>query len=64
MGKEGLGERGTGPCLRLRVTDIEFRIDPLRIWLITFKKAGTDEVFYSAVLPDGTIVGPEDEMKV
>ena len=40
----------------LEVADIEFRIDPLRFWLITFKKAGTDEVFYAVMLPDGTIV--------
>jgi hypothetical protein len=29
-----------------------------------FKKVGTDEAFYSMVLPDRTIVEPEDEMKV
>jgi hypothetical protein len=48
----------------LEVTDIEFRIDPLRFWLVMFKKVGTDEAFYSMVLPDRTIVEPEDEMKV
>jgi hypothetical protein len=40
------------------VADIELRIQPLRFWLVTFKKAGTDELFSAVVLPDGTIVEP------
>jgi hypothetical protein len=27
-------------------------------------KAGTDEIFYAVVLPDGTIVEPQDESQV
>jgi hypothetical protein len=48
----------------LDVADVEIRIDPLRSWLVTFKKPGTDEEFYAAVLPDGTIAEPQDETKV
>ena len=48
----------------LKVADIELRIEPLRFWLVTFKKAGTDEEFYVVVLPDGTIVEPQDEERV
>jgi hypothetical protein len=48
----------------LEVADVEFRIDPLRFWLVTFKKAGTDESFYAVVLPDGTIVEPEEERRI
>jgi len=32
----------------LEVAGVEIRIDPFRFWLITFKKAGTDEEFYAA----------------
>jgi len=46
----------------LEVADIEFRIEPLRFWLVTFKK--TDEIFYAVLLPDGTIVEPQEEAKV
>ena len=45
----------------LEAANIEFRINPLRYWLVTFKDPGTDESFYAAVLPDGTIVEPEDK---
>jgi len=31
----------------LEATDVEFRIDPLRFWLVTFKKAQADEEFYT-----------------
>ena len=48
----------------LEVADIEFRIEPLRFWLVTFQKRGTDEVFYAAVLPDGTIIEPREEEKI
>ena len=48
----------------LEVADIEFRIEPLRFWLITFKKAGGDEALYAVVLPDGTIVEPQDEERI
>jgi hypothetical protein len=48
----------------LEVADIEFRSDPLRFWLVTFKKAGTDESFYAVVLPDGTIVEPQEEKRI
>ena len=40
------------------------KIDPLRFWLVAFKKADTDETFYAVVLPDATVVEPEDETKV
>jgi len=43
--------------------DVEIRINPLRFWLVTFKKAGTNEVFYAVVLPDGTIVEPQEKEK-
>ena len=48
----------------LEVADIEFRIDPLRFWLVRFKKAGTDEEFYAVVMPDGTIVEPVSEDRI
>ena len=48
----------------LAVTDIEFRIDPLRFWLVTFRKTAAEEEFYAVVLPDGTIVEPQDEEKI
>jgi hypothetical protein len=43
------------------VADIELRIQPLRFWLVTFKKAGTDELFSAVVLPDGTVIEPQEE---
>ena len=45
----------------LEVGGLKFEIQPLRFWLITFKKAGTNEAFYAVELPDGTIVEPQDE---
>ena len=45
----------------LEVVWLKFEIQPLRFWLITFKKAGTNEAFYAVELPDGTIVEPQDE---
>ena len=48
----------------LEVADIEFRIEPIRFWLVTLRKPGTDEAFYAVVLPDGTIVEPHEEAKV
>lgn len=45
----------------LEFAEIEFRSEPLPFWLVTFKKAGTDEAFYAVVLPDGTIVEPQNE---
>jgi hypothetical protein len=42
----------------LEVVGLRFENDPLRFWLVTFKKLGTDEVFYAVTLPDGTIVEP------
>jgi len=45
----------------LEVAELKFEIQPLRFWLITFKKAGTNEAFYAVELPDGTIVAPQDE---
>jgi hypothetical protein len=44
----------------LEVVDLEFEITPLRFWLVTLKKAGANETFYAAALPDGTIVEPRD----
>jgi hypothetical protein len=48
----------------LEFADIQTRIEPIRFWLVTFKKTGTGEVFYAVVLPDGTIVEPQDETRV
>jgi len=45
----------------LEIADVEPRIKPIRFWLVTFKSTWTNEVFYAVVLPDGTIVEPEDE---
>ena len=45
----------------LEVVGLRFEIQPLRFWLIMFKKARTNEVFYAVELPDGTIVEPQDE---
>jgi hypothetical protein len=44
----------------LEVVDLEFEMTPLRFWLVTLKKAGANETFYAAALPDGTIVEPRD----
>jgi hypothetical protein len=33
---------------------IEFRIETLRFWLVTFKRGDAEEAFYAVVLPDGT----------
>jgi len=57
--------RMIGETIRAFVrVDVEFKIDPLRFWLVAFKKADTDETFYAVVLPDATVVEPEDETKV
>ena len=48
----------------LEVAGIELRTDPLQFWLVTLKKAGTDETFYTVVLPDGTVVEPRDEERI
>jgi len=45
----------------LEVVGLKFEIQPLRFWLITFKKAGTNEAFYAVELPDGTMVEPQNE---
>ena len=45
----------------LEVAGLKFEIQPLRFWLITLRKAGTNEAFYAVELPDGTIVEPQDE---
>ena len=45
----------------LEVVGLKFEIQPLRFWLITFKKAETNEAFYAVELPDGTVVEPQDE---
>ena len=45
----------------LEIEDVELRTEPIRFWLITFKKPETGEEFYAVVLPDGTIVEPQDE---
>jgi len=45
----------------LEVADVENRVHPLRYWLVMFKKPATDELFYAVVLPDGTIIEPQDE---
>jgi hypothetical protein len=50
--------------MSLEVADVEIRTESIRFWLIRFKKAETDEVFYATVLPDGTIVEPEDEERI
>jgi hypothetical protein len=44
----------------LEVVGLKFEIQPLRFWLITFKKAGTNKAFYAVELPDGTMVEPQD----
>jgi hypothetical protein len=43
------------------VADIELRIQPLRFSLVTFKSVWTDEIFYPVVLPDGTVIEPQEE---
>jgi hypothetical protein len=48
----------------LDVADVELRIEPIRFWLVTFKKAGTDDAFYTVVLPDGTVIEPQEEERV
>ena len=45
----------------LEIADVELRNEPIRFWLVTFKSTWTNEVFYAVVLPDGTIVEPEEE---
>jgi hypothetical protein len=42
----------------LEVVGLRFETDPLHFWPVTFKKLGTNEVFYAVALPDGTIVEP------
>src|SRR5215831_20647723 len=37
----------------LEVVGLKFEIEPLRFWLITFKKAGANEAFYAVALPGG-----------
>ena len=48
----------------LEPSDIEFRINPIRYWLVTFTQPGTDEAFYAVTLPDGTVVQPREEDKI
>jgi hypothetical protein len=43
---------------------LRFEIQPLRFWLITFKKAGRNETFYTVELPDGTMVEPQGEKSI
>ena len=45
----------------LEFVNLAFKTQPIRFWLVTFKKAGTDETFYAVLLPDGTIVEPIQE---
>ncbi len=48
----------------LEVGGLEFEFEPLQFWLVTFKKAGTDEALYAVVLPDGKIVEPLEEKRM
>jgi hypothetical protein len=48
----------------LEVVAVRFEVEPLRFWLVTFKKAGINEAFYAVALPDGTIVEPQDEATI
>jgi hypothetical protein len=48
----------------LEVGGLEFQFEPLQFWLVTFKKAGTDEALYAVVLPDGKIVEPLEEKRM
>ena len=45
----------------LEFVDLAFKTRPIRFWLVTFEKGGTDETFCAVVLPDGTIVEPIQE---
>jgi len=47
----------------LEFSNLEFRTEPLRFWLVTFKTE-TDEEVYAVVLPDGTIVEPQVESQI
>jgi hypothetical protein len=48
----------------LEFAGLKFKIEPLRFWLVTFKKSHTGEAFYVVVLPDGIIVEPQDEKRI
>jgi hypothetical protein len=45
----------------LEFAELAFKTQPIRFWLVTFKKGGTDETFCAVLLPDGTIVEPIQE---
>jgi hypothetical protein len=61
--RDDLTRQGPGTCDRLaasfyekdslEVTDIKFRIDPLRFWLVTLKKARGRLGIYAVLLRDG-----------
>jgi hypothetical protein len=38
--------------------DIAFRIKPALVWLVTFRRPGTDAPLFAVVLPDGEILDP------
>jgi hypothetical protein len=40
----------------LQFAEIAFRTQPIRFWLVMFKKDGTDEMFHAVVMPDGTMM--------
>jgi hypothetical protein len=45
----------------LEFVELAFKTQPIRFWLVTFKKGGTHETFCAVLLPDGTIIEPIQE---
>jgi hypothetical protein len=42
----------------LDIKNCEFRVAPIRFWLVTFTRLESKKKVYAVVLPDGTIVEP------
>ena len=42
----------------LDLVDIAFKIEPARVWLVTFTRPGAGAPLYAVVLPDGEVLDP------
>jgi hypothetical protein len=48
----------------LEVIGVDFKTEPLRFWLVTFRKSENDEKFFAVLLPDGQVVEPDEELGI
>jgi hypothetical protein len=45
----------------LQFVECQFKTNPIRHWLVTFRKLETGQPYYAVILPDGRIVMPSVE---